>query len=365
MRVLFYTTASEWSATQRLLVTVARALVVRDHAVTLACCAGSAVEATAQAEGIGTVAVDADSSTAGGAWDLRRTLAEKAVEVAIVTNERDQLLVSSAMRMASRGSVLRRLQPFEKFEVQRSGRLALKLATAGVIVATEREIKEGGIPGWTIPMHVVPIGIDASGYDEIEPAERRSLGAPTRGTLIVCHYDPSGRYRLGVVFRTLALLAQRHANIHVAVVGPGSQDDQLRLHAAALGVGPLVSFLGPRADELRAMRAAEAGWVVSSGDAGAFACLDFAALRVPVIAERSPLTQHYVAAGITGLLLAPGDASYTASTVASFLAAEETHSAMGNAGRTRVQRDFPESAMIEGFEHAVNAAGDQAQWATT
>ena len=113
------------------------------------------------------------------------------------------------------------------------------------------------------------------------------------------------------------------------------------------------------------MRAALAGWVVSSGDAGAYACLDFAALRVPVIAERSPLTQHYVAAGITGLLLAPGDASYTASAVASFLSAHETHAAMGNAGRTRVQRDFTESAMIDGFEQAVNAAGDRAKWATT
>jgi glycosyltransferase involved in cell wall biosynthesis len=365
MRVLFYTTASAWSATQRVMLTVARGLSLRGHGVMIACCAGSAVEATAQAEGIETVAVDGDSSTAGGAWDLRKTLAEKFVEVAIVTNERDQLVVSSAMRLASRGCVLRRLQPFEKFEVQRSGKLALKFATAGLIVSTEREIKEGGVPGWTIPMLVAPIGIDAATYDEIEPADRADISVTSRATLIVCHYDPSGRYRLGVVFRTLALLAQRHPNIQVAVVGPGSLDDQLRLHAAALGVGPIVNFLGERADELRIMRAAAAGWVVSSGDAGAFACLDFAALRIPVIAERSPIMQHYVAAGITGLLLAPGDASYTASAVAAFLSSEDSHDAMGSAGRTRVQRDFPEAAMIDGFEHAVNAAGDRTQWATT
>ena len=43
------------------------------------------------------------------------------------------------------------------------------------------------------------------------------------------------------------------------------------------------------------MRAADAGWVVAGGDTAAFACLDFMALRVPVIADRSPLTQHYVA----------------------------------------------------------------------
>src|SRR5262249_52752285 len=135
MRVLFYTTASEWSATQRVMLTVARGLVSRGHVVVIACCAGSAAETTAQAEGSGTVPVDGESSTAGGAWDLRKILAEKFVEVAIVTSERDQLLVSSAMRLASRGCVLRRLQPFEKFEVQRSGKLALKFATAGLIVS--------------------------------------------------------------------------------------------------------------------------------------------------------------------------------------------------------------------------------------
>ena len=76
MRVLFYTTVSEWTASQRVMVTVARGLASRGHVVTIACCAGSAVEATAQAEGIETVGIDAASSTAGGAWVLRKTLAE-------------------------------------------------------------------------------------------------------------------------------------------------------------------------------------------------------------------------------------------------------------------------------------------------
>jgi glycosyltransferase involved in cell wall biosynthesis len=365
MRVLFYVAANEWSATQRVIVTAARGLMARGHPVIIACCAGSAVEATAQAEGIETALIDRDWTAAGGAWGLRKTLQEKFIEVAIVTNERDHLIVASAMRFAARGCVLRRVGSFEKLEVLRTGKLALKLATAGVIVSSDRELKEGGLPGWVVPMIVAPLGVDVSNYDAIEPAARADIAAPQRGLLIVCHYDESGRYRLGTVFRTLALLAQRHANMHVAVVGPGSHDDQLRMHAAALGVGPVVSFLGARDDELRVMRAAAAGWVVSSGDAGAFACLDFAALRVPVIAERSPLTQHYVAAGITGLLLAPGDASYTASAVAAFLSGEEKRAAMGNAGRTRVQRDFVESEMVDGFENAVNAAGDRTKWATT
>ena len=56
--------------------------------------------------------------------------------------------------------------------------------------------------------------------------------------------------------------------------------------------------------------------------------------------------------------------AHTASHVAGFLTAEEKRIAMGNAGRNRVQRDFAEPAMIDGFERAVNAAGDRTKWTT-
>jgi hypothetical protein len=35
---------------------------------------------------------------------------------------------------------------------------------------------------------------------------------------------------------------------------------------------------------------------------------------------------------------------------------------MGNAGRTRVQRDFAEAAMLDAAERAVDAAGDRTKW---
>jgi len=152
--------------------------------------------------------------------------------------------------------------------------------------------------------------------------------------------------------------------MHAVVVGPGSRDEELRLHASALGVGPVISFLGDREDEQSVMKAADVGWVAAGGDGAAFGCLDLMALRMAVIAERAPITQHYVADGITGLLLSPGDPSYTASGIAAFLANSDKRVAMGNAGRTRVQRDFSESAMIDAFERAVNAAGDRTLWST-
>jgi glycosyltransferase involved in cell wall biosynthesis len=130
---------------------------------------------------------------------------------------------------------------------------------------------------------------------------------------------------------------------------------------AALGINPMITILGTRDDELSVLRVADAGWVAADGDAAAFAALDFMALRIPVLAERTPVTEHYVSDGIAGVLLSSADPSTTAASVAAFLAKREQHAAMGNAGRTRLLRDFPIAAMIAGYEQAVNAAVKRGQ----
>ena len=144
--------------------------------------------------------------------------------------------------------------------------------------------------------------------------------------------------------------------MHAVVFGPGSLDDELRLHAAALGVNSAITFLGDIDAPLPVMRAANVVWSVADGDGGAFGCLDAMAPRLPVIAERTVLYQHYVADGITGLLLSPSVPATTASNVAAFIADAEKCRSMGNAGRARAQRDFPESAMVTGLEQALAAA---------
>jgi hypothetical protein len=361
MRVLFYAGDSAWSGGARVTLQAARGLAKRGHPVFIACCADSRLEHEARAIDVETITINSGGGTVGGAFDLRRVLAEKFIEAAVVSSERDQLIVASAMRFAERGGVLRRIPSSTPITLQATGKLALRLAAAGLIVTTDRELRDT-LPGWTIPPVVVPIGVEPATYDAVEPATWNEMSVPPQRLLIACSYDESGRYRMGVVFRTLALLAPRHPNLHVVVFGPGAADDDLRMHAAALGVTPIVTFLRDAGDERRIMRAASVGWVVSGSDNGAYACLDFMSMRIPVIAERSPLTQHYVADGITGILLAPGEPSYTASSVTAFLTGEEKRVAMGNAGRTRVQREFPEHAMIDAFERAVTAAGDRTKW---
>lgn len=364
MKVLFYQSDPGWSGPARVMIAAARGLAARGHDVAVACAEGSRLAARTSDARIDAVTMGKAASGAGDAWDLRRAIRHRAIEVAIVSTERDQLIVCSARLLGDRGAVLRRLQPLERVRLGRGGRLALKLAASGLIFANEREAAETAASGWTLPHAVAPLGVDVSSFDDAEPAERAELDLSLDALVFACPYEPSGRGRLATVLRTLALLTPRHPEIHAVVFGPGSLDEELRMHASALGVSPSVTFLGDVDDPRPILRTANIGWAAAEGDAGAFACLDAMACRLPVVAERSLLTQQYVADGITGLLLAQGDPPDTASEVAAFIADRSRCVAMGNAGRVRVQRDFGEGPMIDGFERAVTAAADRVRQAS-
>ncbi len=363
MRTLFYIGDETWTGCARTFVTAARGLAGRGHQVVVACCGGSAVHQRASEAGLDTVPIAADANVASDAWWLRRVLQERFVEVAFVHTEREQFVVSSAMRLAERGAVIRRVQPFQPLTAGTTARLAGRMATSGILFSVAADARRAEAAGLALPWTVAPVGLDAAEYDAVRPVPRGDLGVPGAGLVVACSYEPGSRTRISTVLRTIALLAPRHPDIHIVVAGPGALEDELRLHAAALGVAPFVTFVGPAADTLPVLRAADVSWVVSQGDLGAYAMLDSMALRIPVLCERGPLAEHYVADGITGICLTPGDASFTASVVAAFLANADRRTAMGNAGHTRVQREFPLSAMLDGFEQAAELAGDRTRWA--
>lgn len=368
MRVLFYVGEKSWTGCARAFVAAARGLAGRGHQVTLVCPGGSPTARRAESLGVDTVPADPEANAASDTWSLRRVLQDRFVEVAFVHTDREQLVVSSAMRLAERGAIIRRIPAFLAPAFLRSGRLAMRIASAGLLFTTEAELAQAQgsseIAALPLAPAVAPLGVDVAAYDSIRAVARGTLGLPSQGLLVVCSYEPTARLRLATAMRTLALLLPRHPDVHLAVLGPGSLDDDLRMHAAALGVSNSVTFLGPRTDELSILRAADAGWVVASGDDGAFAFLDLMAMKIPVLADRGALPQHYVADGITGLLLSPGAPSHTAATVAPFFVHQDWRTAMGNAARTRAQRDFSETDMLDGFERAAAAAADRKRWAT-
>jgi len=176
---------------------------------------------------------------------------------------------------------------------------------------------------------------------------------------VVCVHDASSRSRAAAAIRTVAMLAPRHAGLHLTIVGDGggggTYDDDLKMQAAALGALGLVTFLGDRADHLEVMRRARLGWVVADSDTAVFGILDFMSLGIPVLAPERSVAEQYVLDDITGMLVPSDDAFMTAAAAAELLTSDSRREAMGAAARGRVTREGSEAAMVDGFEHAAAA----------
>jgi glycosyltransferase involved in cell wall biosynthesis len=305
-------------------------------------------------------------STEGGFFSAARRLKKIFrrwdADAIFVTTDREHLIASTACWLTRGGAVVRWTPAGRKLEMNFSGSVAAWLTKTSYLFASETDRRASDIPKNAIESGSAEIGVDLASYpanganapSPEEPATDTTGEGPLK--FVVCVYDPTSRGRAATAIRTLSMLAPRHPNLRLIIVGPGSDDEDLRMQAAALRVLHLVSFLGERDDQVSLMKDAHLGWVVAEGDTGVYGILDLMALGIPTVASEGGISQRYIAHGISGALYPPDDSASTAAAVAGLLQSEESRVAMGKAARTRVAREFPESATIEGFDRAANSA---------
>lgn len=370
MRVLFLHCARDWSGTARACAVAARGLAARGHNVTMLAEPHSNVEQSASRiaavasklggsdpVAMGSVApfevtpFPCDGFWFTAAWRLRRVFRRWDVDVVFVHTEREHLIASAACWLGRHGKIVRRTASSCALMPRAHGKLAGWLTETTWLFSSEADQRLGRIPGKSSRTAIAKLGVDPSRYPDRSVAAQEPKPEDIR--YIICVYDPSSRGRAATAIRTVYMLAPRHPYLRLIIFGAGSDSEDLRMQAAALDVMHLVSFLGERDDHLTLMRDAELGWVVAEADTAAFGILDLMALGVPVIATQSGVAETYVANLISGSLVPEDDASTTAAAVVTLLASEEQRKAMGSAARARVAREFPEQAMIDGFEAAM------------
>jgi glycosyltransferase involved in cell wall biosynthesis len=376
VHVLFLHTAREWSGTARLFARAARGISERGAKVTLLVTPDSNVHLavsprrdpgqprnTPIPEPFEIIPFSTEGWFLMAARRLRRIFRRWDADAIFVTTDREHLIAATACWLSRNGSVVRWTPAGRKLEMGLGGRWAARLTRTSYLFASETDRRAASVPKNAIESSVAEIGIDLASYPtngSKSPAMEGDSASDQQQTeplkYIVCVYDPTSRGRAATAIRTMSMLSPRHPNLRLIIVGPGSDDEDLRMQAAALRVLHLVSFLGDRDDTISLMKDAHLGWVVADADTGAYGILDMMALGVPTVASEDGVAQRYIANGISGALYPPDDSASTAATVAGMLMSDETRETMGKAARTRVAREFPESQMIEGFDRAANSA---------
>jgi glycosyltransferase involved in cell wall biosynthesis len=376
VHVLFLHTAREWSGTARLFARAGRGISERGAKVTLLVTPDSNVHLavsprrdpgqarhTPIPEPFEIIPFATDGLFFSAARRLKRIFRRWDADAIFVTTDHEHLIAATACWMSGNGSVVRWTPAGKKLEMGISGRLANRLAKTSYLFASDKDRRIAIIPKNAIESSVAEIGVDVSTYPavdgkpevaEAEPAGDQKQSEPLK--YIVCVYDPTSRGRAATAIRTMSMLSPRHPNLRLMIVGPGSDDEDLRMQAAALRVLHLVSFLGERDDVVSLMQDAHLGWVVADADTGVYGILDLMALGIPTVASEDGVAQRYIANGISGTLYPPDDSASTAAAVAGMLNKEDARETMGKAARTRVAREFPETQMIEGFDRAANNA---------
>jgi len=374
LHVLFLHTAREWSGTARLFARAGRGISERGAKVTLLVTPDSNVHLavsprrdpgqprhTPIPEPFEIIPFSTDGWFFTAARRLRRIFRRWDADTIFVSTDREHLIAATACWMSRNGSVVRWTPAGRKLEMGSSGRWGARLARTSYLFASETDRRASSLPKNAVDASVAQIGVDVSTYPADGARPPAAEGEPATATnpalkFIVCIYDPTSRGRAATAIRTISMLAPRHPNLRLIIVGQGSDDEDLRMQAAALRVLHLVSFLGERDDVISLMQDAALGWVVADADTGAYGVLDLMAVGIPTVSSEGGVAQRYIANGISGALYPPDDSASTAATVAGMLLSDETREAMGKAARTRVAREFPETEMIEGFDRAANSA---------
>jgi glycosyltransferase involved in cell wall biosynthesis len=154
---------------------------------------------------------------------------------------------------------------------------------------------------------------------------------------------------LDVLLRVVALLPER---VHLAIVGSGPLESQLRRVAADAGVAHRVRFLGYRTEPQDQIAAADIFCLTSVWEACSLAAQEAMLLGVPVVTTAVGGMPELVEDRVSGRLVARGDERAFAAAVAELLASERERNRLAeNAALHRAQH-FSRTGMLERLERA-------------
>jgi glycosyltransferase involved in cell wall biosynthesis len=176
------------------------------------------------------------------------------------------------------------------------------------------------------------------------PAELAGLPARARVVLGIGPLERHKGFRAGTW--AFDILAHVYDDVHLVLVGTGSDEARVRDFARAIRVASHVHFVGPVADLAPWLARAEMVWVPSLREGGHNAALEAMAAGKPVIASRLPGLAELIVEGVTGLLVAPDEKAELARQTHLLLNDDELRQRMGRAGRQRAA-EFSVSRLAE------------------
>ena len=188
--------------------------------------------------------------------------------------------------------------------------------------------------------------------------DKGAAGASAR-TAIVGSVGRLSRVKNYRLLLEAARLVLRERPATFVLVGDGPERAELERAAAALGITGSVVFAGWVDNPYPLLRAFDVVALTSNSEGFPVVLAEAMGLERPIVATRVGGVEEIVRDGVTGEVIAPGDATALARALLRLLADPDRRRAFGRAGREIVARDFSRASMLAKL-HAVYASMAQA-----
>jgi glycosyltransferase involved in cell wall biosynthesis len=184
-----------------------------------------------------------------------------------------------------------------------------------------------------------------------DPRQRRAeIGLPEGAILAGCVARLELAKDHATLFQAIALLGQRRPNLHLAVIGDGSEREGLARLANELGLRDRIHFTGFRTDSAEWLQSVDLSVLSSVKEGLSNTVIESMAAARPVVATAVGGNAEVVHEGETGFLVPPRQPAELAEALARATASPDSMQRLGLAGRDRVESLFSVRSMVRRTE---------------
>jgi glycosyltransferase involved in cell wall biosynthesis len=350
LRLLHTEASLGWGGQEIRILTEARGVARRGHAVTLAAPEESRIHREAAGYGVQAVALPIGRKRPGGVWALRGLLARERFDVVNTHSSTDTWLVALACRtLAGAPPLVRTRHISAPLPANAATRWLYTRATDRIVTTGEKlreqMLRETGIePGRVVS---IATGIDLARFrpgDRLAARARLGWDAqrPLVGIVATLRSWKGHRYLLQ------AVAAIQPRDVGVVIVGDGPQRAPLEALADELGLGPRADFVGNQDDVVPYLQALDVFCLPSYANEGVpQALMQAMACGLPVVTTPVGSIEEIVTEGATGVLVPPEDAQQLRAAIERLLDDPREREALGRRAAAVAAERFGEDLMVD------------------
>jgi glycosyltransferase involved in cell wall biosynthesis len=234
--------------------------------------------------------------------------------------------------------------------LQRRIAMRAAIAASSAVVAVSRNLAEHLRQSlWILPDSVTTVsnGVPRTELQRSTLREDLHLDADDRLLVAVGNLYPVKGHRH--LIDAVALLADRHPNLHAAIAGRGDLDGALSEQAEALGLGDRVHLLGLRSDVAAVLAAADIVVHPSLAEGLPLALLEAMFAGRPIVASDVGEIGAALDGGRVGLLVEPGNPEALAAALDRLLTDSALARSLGAGAQSRAVDQYGVQQMVERY----------------